>query len=71
MAGSTTAFQRGVHYFFLDLGLHVDVAGEAQISALFNEQARILRLMRIMARRAVARGSGTMDEFVVYLVRMA
>lgn len=71
MAGCTTALQRRVNDFFLDFSLHVDMAGEAQISALFNEQARILRLMRIMARRAVARGSGTMDELVVYLVGMA
>jgi len=36
-----------------------------------NEQARIFRLMRIMACCAVARGRGAVDKLVVYFVGMA
>ena len=70
MAGSAAALQRRVHDFLLDFRLHVDMAGEAQAGALLNEQTRIVRLMRVMAGRAVARRRGTVDVLEVYLVGM-
>lgn len=70
MAGDAAALKRRVHDLLLDLRLHVDMAGEAHVIALFQEQVLIVRLMRIMAGRAVARGRGPVDVLEVYLVRM-
>ena len=49
MAGGATARQRLMHDLLLDFRLHVGMTGETELSAFFNEQVRILRLMWIMA----------------------
>ena len=71
MAGGAAARQRRMHDLLLDIRLHVDMAGEAEISAVFKEQTRILRLMRIMTGGAVPCGCGAVDELEVRLIRMA
>ena len=60
-----------MHDLLLDVRLHVDMAGETEVRFDFYEQVRVLRLMRIMARGAVPRGRGAMDELEVDLIGMA
>ena len=49
MAGRTPALNGGVYDLFLQLSLHVNMAGKAQFSPFLQDQGLVLRFMGIVA----------------------
>ena len=70
VAGGAAARKRGVHGLFLQLALRVHMTGEAQRCAL-GDETRVVRLVRMMAERAISRGYRAVDIAEVRLVGMA
>jgi hypothetical protein len=60
-----------VHDLLFDFPLHIDMTGEAEVRSLFYEQSCGVRLMRVMAGRAVTRGSGAVDKLEIVFIGMA